>query len=273
MIRCVIGGIILVASCIAFGGEYVAPAVADAYLSADGYGGAYATYIKFDLSDLPSEASIDSAFIEVYTADFNPKNETYGGSGYYIRVVDQTWDESTSPSDLYNAETGGSVRQVTGFKADINQKAVTSNVGSLVSEDLGNQYCTIRIGLLDPPLSGNLTVDELLDGDTLAIGFVAMAGQWLRFYSSEKDEFAPVLRVHYSLSTRIAGLGSMSAKRTTNRIGDVGPIYSLTGRVISSPQVTEREIGVSGPYVSRPARGTKGQSILFFGGSTSLSND
>ncbi len=244
MFRSLVVFSMLLSASLCTGDELVAHAVADGYLVADGYGGTMAAYVRFDISDLPADAVIDSANVAVYCAQINPSFSAHWGAALFTRIIDQTWDESTPAADLYAAELGRAVRQAQGFKAEPGEKAVsTKDVGLLVADDVGNSFCTIRINQLDPPMGGDLVSTSIENNDTLAIGFSNPAGSQFKFFSSEHQDLPPSLTIYYHTETTAMNPRQGSVTRPANaEAGDLLRTFDLRGRFVPlTPDVTQSQ--------------------------------
>ncbi len=264
MFRSLVVFSVLLSTSLCTGDELVARTVEDGYLVADGYGGTMAAYLKFDISDLPADAVVDSANVAVYCAQINPSYSAHWGAALFTRIIDQTWDESTPAADLYAAELGKAVRQAQGFKAEPNDKAVSTNdVGLLVADDVGNSFCTIRINQLDPPMGGDLLSTSIENDDTLVIGFSNPAGTQFKFFSSEHQDLPPLLTIYYHTETTAITPPPLSLARPASaEAGSVRKTFDLRGRFVPLTLDAAQSGVAFVPLVRAEVRSDRTQSVL-----------
>lgn len=167
----------------------------DVHLISYGGGEGANTFLKFDITSLPDNCLIDSAFLFVYVTNVFG---TWDGDISFWNVNSQTWSESDSAHHIWNIPTSNQIDQTSGFGMGANDWAKSVDVKDIVLVDhgLGNQYVSFK--LKDPDDPTFLVPPSLPENNPgrLEVGQVLL-GNYIRFRPRESTR-PPVLRVYYT---------------------------------------------------------------------------
>jgi hypothetical protein len=172
----------------------IAPDI-DVYIVTFGGGEGLNTFIKYDISSVPSGMVIDSVFLRAYVWEVSG---TWDGDVMFCNVNNQAWTEADSSRYIINLPLSDSILHTSGFGTSIGftQSVDIADV-FLADYNASNTFCTIK--LKDPddptfnPMPGSYPVNSI---DTLGSGN-PVAGFHIYFYPSEYPSAPPWLMVHY----------------------------------------------------------------------------
>lgn len=172
----------------------IAPNI-DVYIITFGGGEGLNSFIKYEISGVPSGMVIDSVFLRAYVWEVGG---TWDGDVMFCNVNNQTWSESDSSEYIINLPLSDSVLHSSGFGTSTGyaQSVDIKNV-FLPDYNASNTYCSVK--LKDPddgtfnPLPGSYPINS---GDTLGLGNTVM-GFYHYFYPSEYVNAPPWLVVYY----------------------------------------------------------------------------
>uniref|UniRef100_A0A7C3Z0C9 T9SS type A sorting domain-containing protein n=1 Tax=candidate division WOR-3 bacterium TaxID=2052148 RepID=A0A7C3Z0C9_UNCW3 len=169
----------------------------DVHITSYGVGEGKNVFLKFDISSLPDNCLIDSAFLFVYVRD------TFGdwdGDITFWNVNSQTWTESDSAHHIWNIPTSNQIDQISdfGMVEDTWTKSVDLKDIVLVDYNAGHQYVSFKLKdpddltLVVPPSLPENQPNFLYCGDVVS-------GNYIRFRPREHTPRPPVLRIYYTL--------------------------------------------------------------------------
>ena len=172
----------------------IAPDI-DVYIVTFGGGQGLNTFIKYDISPVPSGMVIDSVFLRVFVWEVNG---TWDGDVMFCNVGDQAWTEADSSRYIIDLPLSDSVLQTSGFgtSTGFTESEDIKDI-FLCDYDLFNTFCSIK--LKDPdegtfnPQPGTYPINS---ADTLGLGDTAN-GFHIYFYPSEYANAPPWLVVNY----------------------------------------------------------------------------
>jgi len=175
------------------------PPVEDISATANSYGARGTSWIKFDISSIPS-ANILEVYLKCWVVEWESDCD---GDVKFANTHNQTWTE-TSPGNLHTASISNVITQ-SNFATGYDQWANSTNIKSIFEVDYNasHQYLTIRLS--DPDLDdiSSGSVYEWYNGEDLIIGQPsAYSGYgYFRVASSEYSDpaKAPKLEVIYEL--------------------------------------------------------------------------
>jgi len=174
----------------------IAP-IEDVFFYTFGGGEGCNTFIKYDITSVPSGMIIDSVYLTPYVYLINGG---WNGNMDFWNVNDQDWNESDSCGLLWNLPTSDSIHQAGGFGTAVGwTQSVDLAAIFLTDYNVGNTYCSIK--MKDPdemtfnPMPGSYPYDyddSLMVGDRAipAVGYVV-------FYPHEWPNAPPWLNVFY----------------------------------------------------------------------------
>jgi len=172
--------------------------VEDVYIVTYGGGEGCNPFLKYDISSIPPDVTIDSVFLMVFVWEVNT---AWDGDVDYWNLNNQIWTEDSSAAHIWNAPTSDLINQVDGFGMGIGwiQSVDLKNI-LLTDYNAGNQYCSIK--MKDPddptfnPIPGSFPVNS---NDTLSLGNRAF-GEQIYFYPREFVNAPPWLHIYYTES-------------------------------------------------------------------------
>jgi hypothetical protein len=153
--------------------------VEDVFFYTFGGGQGSNTFLRYDITSVPSGRIIDSVFLTPYVYLINGG---WNGNMDFWNVNDQDWSESDSCKLIWNLPTSDSTHQAGGFATAVGwTQSVDLAAIFLTDYDLGNTYCSIK--MKDPdemtsvPMPGSYPLDyddSLMVGDRAiaAIGYI-----------------------------------------------------------------------------------------------------
>jgi hypothetical protein len=172
----------------------IAPDI-DVYIITFGGGEGLNTFIKYDISSVPSGMVIDSVFLRAYVWE---ASGTWDGDAMFCNVNDQTWTEADSSRYIINLPLSDSILHTSGFGTSIGfTQSVDIADAFLTDYNASNTFCTIK--LKDPddvtfnPMPGSYPINS---ADSLGLGNRVM-GFHIYFYPSEYPNAPPWLMVYY----------------------------------------------------------------------------
>ena len=171
--------------------------VEDVFFYTFGGGQGCNTFLKYDITSVPSGRIIDSVFLTPYVYLINGG---WNGNMDFWNVNDQDWSESDSCNLIWNLPTSDLTHQAGGFGTAVGwTQSVDLAAIFLTDYDIGNTYCSIK--MKDPdemtsvPMPGSYPLDyddSLMVGDR-AIGAIG----YIVFYPHEWVNGPPWLTVFY----------------------------------------------------------------------------
>lgn len=171
--------------------------VEDVFFYTFGGGQGCNTFLKYDITSVPSGRIIDSVFLTPFVYLINGG---WNGNMDFWNVNDQDWSESDSCNLIWNLPTSDLTQQAGGFGTAIGwTQSVDLAAIFLTDYDIGNTYCSIK--MKDPdemtsvPMPGSYPLDyddSLMVGDR-AIGAIG----YIVFYPHEWVNGPPWLNVFY----------------------------------------------------------------------------
>jgi len=153
---------------------------------------AYSSQIKWDISSIPSDITIDDATLSIYVADSGSGDDDFR----FWRITDQTWTEATSVATL-DSLTKTNVTTTTYSNSDYTWSYINITIVVKTDYDLSNTYSSIRFE--DPDyLIG--TIEEKYDDAYLGIG--DGGGSYSAYFNdredTEGDSSTPYLNITYT---------------------------------------------------------------------------
>ncbi|MGB3340904.1 MAG: T9SS type A sorting domain-containing protein [bacterium] len=155
------------------------------------------TFLKYDITSVPSGRIIDSVFLTPYVYLISGG---WNGNMDFWNVNDQDWNESDSCNLIWNLITSDSTHQAGGFGTAVGwTQSMDLATIFLTDYNVGNTYCSIK--MKDPdemtwvPIPGSYPLDyddSLMVGDR-AIGAIG----YIVFYPHEWSNGPPWLNVFY----------------------------------------------------------------------------
>jgi|GEM_PF-1356780 len=171
--------------------------VEDVFFYTFGGGQGCNTFLKYDITSVPSGRIIDSIFLTPYVYLINGG---WNGNMDFWNVNDQDWSESDSCNLIWNLPTSDSTHQAGGFGTAVGwTQSVDLTPIFLTDYNVGNTYCSIK--MKDPdemtsvPMPGSYPLDyddSLMVGDR-AIGAIG----YIVFYPHEWANGPPWLNIFY----------------------------------------------------------------------------
>ena len=224
--------------------------VEDVFFYTFGGGQGSNTFLRYDITSVPSGRIIDSVFLTPYVYLINGG---WNGNMDFWNVNDQDWSESDSCKLIWNLPTSDSTHQAGGFATAVGwTQSVDLAAIFLTDYDLGNTYCSIK--MKDPdemtsvPMPGSYPLDY---DDSLMVGDRAIAAiGYIVFYPHEWANAPPWLIVFYHAVGVSEEQGRMAAltlnvypnpfKQMTDISYGIGQgakgieseIYDATGRLV-----------------------------------------
>ncbi len=168
----------------------------DVHIISYGGGEGANAFLKFDISSLPDNCLIDSAFLFVYVTN---RFGAWDGDITFWNVNSQTWSEDDSAHHIWNIPTSNQIDQASGFGMVENDWTKSVDVKDIVLVDYtaGNQYVSFK--LKDPDDLTLFVPPSLPENNPsrLEVGEV-LIGNYIRFRPRESTR-PPVLRIYYTL--------------------------------------------------------------------------
>ena len=227
-------------------GEMILHPCEDVYINTFGGGVGCNPFLKFDIASLPTGATIDSVFLEVYVWRVDPP---WNGNVDFWNVNNQTWTESTPAESLWREfPTSDSLSQSDGFGMAVGW-ARSIDIKPIFIRDYNvmHVYCSIK---MKDPDDITLWAPNLRDSDdTLRLGNDGGGSWYIYFYPHERGgDFMPKLIVYSSefvvpdieVSDTLHDFGVVIAGDSTDwtdlwikNVGDT--VLSITGIIPSNP--------------------------------------
>jgi hypothetical protein len=171
--------------------------VEDVFFYTFGGGQGCNTFLKYDITSVPSGRIIDSVFLTPFVYLINGG---WNGNMDFWNVNDQDWSESDSCKLIWDLPTSDLTHQAGGFGTAVGwTQSMDLAAIFLTDYDVGNTYCSIK--MKDPdemtsvPMPGSYPLDyddSLMVGDR-AIGTIG----YIVFYPHEWVNGPPWLSVFY----------------------------------------------------------------------------
>ncbi len=168
--------------------------IGDVYIITYGGGEGGNTFLKFDISSIPSNAQIDSVILECYVWQ---RDAGWDTDVNYWNVNSQTWKEDDSARAIWAIPTSDSTHQASGFGVGIGW-ARSVDLTNIFNRDyqVSHTFCSIKMKDPDDPTSvpmpGSMPNDS---DDTLMVGNF---GERIYFYPHEHGSDIPRLIVYYT---------------------------------------------------------------------------
>jgi len=152
----------------------------------------YSSYLKFDLSEIPSSAVVDSAFIKLHVAE---QGDKWNNNILYMYKMENKWNDTSTAESFLN------------LKAQSHGYTLSKNGLLYESEDLsdvicktvarGERFCSFKItnGYDEKPIkNAYVTPGDLIIGSL-------KNGNYLKLYScdSAKTSYKPSLIIYYHI--------------------------------------------------------------------------
>jgi hypothetical protein len=230
-------------------GQAIISPVQDVFFYTFGGGEGCNTFLKYDITSIPSSKIIDSVFVTSYVYLMSGG---WNGNMDFWNVNDQDWTEADSCALLWSLPTSDSTHQTDGFGTAAGWTR-SVDLASIFLTDASNTYCSIK--MKDPdettsvPMPGSFPYDyddSLIVGDR-AIGSIG----YVVFYPHEWANAPPWLVVYYhsvgisekqvSMNTPTMSTYPNPFKKNANiiinnlqTIGTELKIYNSTGCLIRS---------------------------------------
>ncbi len=167
----------------------------DVYIVTFGGGEGLNTFIKYDISPVPSGMVIDSVFLRAYVWEVNG---TWDGDVMFCNVGDQAWTEADSSRYIIDLPLSDSVLQTSGFGTSTGYTQSVDIIDVFLTDyNASNTFCSIK--MKDPddgtfnPMPGSYPINS---ADTLGVGNTVF-GFHIYFYPSEYANAPPWLVVNY----------------------------------------------------------------------------
>jgi len=176
--------------------EFIFHPCEDVYIKTFGGGEGCNTFIKFDISALAPGQTITNVELGVYVFNVG----IWDGDMLFWNANNQTWDESSTASEIWNSPSSDTVSQFSGF-GEIVGFAVSTNLADIFNRDYeaGHTYCTIVMKDPDDETSMSSPDTDPFDlGDTLKVGDW-LFGEGIMFRPREYSDtlYVPRLVVTY----------------------------------------------------------------------------
>lgn len=178
-------------------GQAILAPVEDVFFYTFGGGQGCNTFLKYDITSVPSGRIIDSVFLTPFVYLINGG---WNGNMDFWNVNDQDWSESDSCKLIWDLPTSDLTHQAGGFGTAVGwTQSMDLAAIFLTDYDVGNTYCSIK--MKDPdemtsvPMPGSYPLDyddSLMVGDR-AIGTIG----YIVFYPHEWVNGPPWLSVFY----------------------------------------------------------------------------
>ncbi len=169
---------------------------ADVHIRTFGGGVGSSAFLKFDISNLPPNCLIDSAFLFVYVFD---TVGNWDGDVYFWNVNSQTWSESDSAHHIWAIPTSNWIDQGSDFGTVEDAWAKSVDVKDIVLVDYLARNSFTSFKLQDPDDPTSLVPPSLPENHhaSIRLGESLLFG-YIRFRPREHQR-SPVLRIYYSL--------------------------------------------------------------------------
>jgi hypothetical protein len=151
----------------------------------------YLSYLKFDVSRIPSNAIIDSACIRLYIAE---RGENWD-ERIYVYSVENRWNETSSVSTFLNLEIDlSSIYTISDFDLWCESEDLSSSIYRAISN--GERFCSFKVATDES--NKEYTGVMQANAEHLILGNLD-DGDYLKLYScdSSKIGFRPTLVVYY----------------------------------------------------------------------------
>lgn len=232
----------------------IAPSI-DVYIITFGGGEGLNTFIKYNITPVPSGMVIDSVFLRAYVWEVGG---TWDGDVMFCNVNDQAWTEADSSRHIINLPLSDSVLQGSGFGTSVGfTQSVDIMDPFLVDYNVSHVFCTIK--LKDPddgtfnPMPGSYPINS---ADTLGLGNTAM-GFHIYFYPSEYVNAPPWLVVNYHAT-------GVSDDSPGSRAGGLPHVFPNPFRVSAAvpPCLVDSELyDLSGRFIKRISGSRFGENL------------
>ena len=183
--------------CLPEGGKdaIILPPCEDVYIQSYGGGEGWNVFLKFDISSVPKDKTIDSVYLKVYVWSVNGG---WDGDVNFWNVHNQTWVESDSAQKIWSSTTSDSMTHYAGFGLQVGwAKSITLKRIFLKDYNAHNSYCTIKMKDSDDithvPPSEPFPIDSQ---DTLGLGAWWPLGHYICLYPHERGDSMPKLFIY-----------------------------------------------------------------------------
>jgi len=152
------------------------------------------TFIKYNITSVPSAMQIDSVFITPYIIAVG---DSWDGDIFLWNVNNQDWTEGDSCNYIYGLPTSNQITQAGGFGTTTGwDQSVDLTDIFLVDYNAGHTYCSVKIkdpdDMTSVPMPGSMPVNA----ETLAVGNIIF-DEYTIFYAREYPNAPPWLIVYY----------------------------------------------------------------------------